>query len=116
MFAHEDNAIYERVLKSVVGMAFLGTPHRGSNVADLGSVVGKIINTFLATTSAGLETRTIRTDLLDYLKYDSRALHDLNNSVRNRLTGLMIISFYESEVQPPFSSVSIITKALGPGD
>ena len=115
MFAHEDDAVYGRLLRSVAGVVFLGTPHKGSNAANLGSVIGRIINVFLATASSGLQTRTIRTDLLDYLKNDSQALQALSISVRNRLADLMIISFYESEVLPPFSSVSIGCRDQCPG-
>ncbi|KXX73339.1 Ankyrin repeat domain-containing protein 50 [Madurella mycetomatis] len=103
IFAHEDNGVYGRLLKSVAGVVFLGTPHKGSNAATLGTLVGRIVNTFVAATSAGFQTRLIRTDLLDYLSYDSKHLQDLGVSVRNRLADLAVVSFYESEAQYPLS-------------
>ena len=103
VFAHEDEATYGALLKSVTGVIFLGTPHRGSNAATLGTVVGGIVNTFVP----GFPTKTVRTDLLDYLKEGSRQLHDLATSARNRLANLTVISFYESEAQYPMSLVSI---------
>ena len=105
MFAHEDDVLYGKVLKSVVGAVFLGTPHNGSDVANLGSIVGRILNTCITTATVGTQQRAIRTDLLDYLKYDSKALQDLAISVRNRLHGLAIVSFYESETHRPLPSL-----------
>jgi hypothetical protein len=93
---------------------FLGTPHKGSNAATLGTLVGRIVNTFVAATSAGLQTRATRTDLLDYLSYDSKHLQDLAVSVRNRLADLTVISFYESEAQYPLSVVSLETVTWQP--
>ena len=87
------------MLKSVTGVIFLGTPHRGSSIATLGSVVGTIVNL------PGLPAKAVRTDLLDYLKPGSRYLQDLAISVRNRLAGLTVVSFYESEMQYPLASV-----------
>jgi len=97
--------IYGETLKSIAGVIFLGTPHRGSDVANLGSIVGRILNTCITATSAGMQTRAIKTDTLDYLKPDSKELQSLANSVRNRLFNLKVISFYENAKQPPFSLV-----------
>jgi ankyrin repeat domain-containing protein 50 len=99
VFAHEDDATYGGVLKTVTGVVFLGTPHRGSSAATLGSVVGTIVNL------PGLPAKAVRTDLLDYLKPGSRQLQDLAVSVRNRLADLTVVSFYESEMQYPLPSV-----------
>jgi len=99
VLAHEDDSTYGGVLKCVTGVIFLGTPHRGSRIAALGSVVGTIVNL------PGLPAKAVRTDLLDYLKPGSRHLQDLAISVRNRLAGLTVVSFYESEVQHPLASV-----------
>ncbi|KAK0611365.1 Alpha/Beta hydrolase protein [Immersiella caudata] len=101
VFAHEDDATYGGVLKSVTGVVFLGTPHRGSSAATLGSVVGTIVNL------PGLPAKSVRTDLLDYLKPGSRQLQDLAISVRNRLANLTVVSFYESEAQYPLPSVIV---------
>jgi hypothetical protein len=101
VIAHEDNVTYGGVLQSVKGVIFLGTPHRGSSVATLGGVVGTIVNL------PGLATKTVRTDLLDYLRPESRHLQDLAISVRNRLADLTVVSFYESEAQYPLPSVIV---------
>lgn len=107
IFAHEDGATYGEVLKSVAGVIFLGTPHRGSSVASLGSVVGAIIN------FPGVPVKAVRTDLLDYLKLGSRHLQDLAISVRNRLADLAVVSFYETEAQSPLPSVVSTQNTIG---
>lgn len=107
VFAHEDDGTYGEVLKSFAGVIFLGTPHRGSSVSSLGSVVGAIVN------FPGLPVKPVRTDLLDYLRLGSRHLQDLAVSVRNRLADLAVVSFYESEAQYPLPSVVSIVNIIG---
>jgi hypothetical protein len=72
---------------------FLATPHRGSNAANLASICGSIVNSFA---SAGLGPKTVRTDLLKTLIYDSDTLQDLTMSARNRLGNVHVVSFYET--------------------
>jgi hypothetical protein len=86
-------------------MAFLGTPHGGSSVADAASVLGTIINTFTATASAGMRQRPTRSDLLAQIGADSKLLLGLGTAARNRLDNLSIVSFYESYATPPLSSL-----------
>ncbi|KAF4459721.1 ankyrin repeat-containing [Fusarium albosuccineum] len=100
VIAHEDDNLYGEVLKSVIGVAFLATPHRGSTAANLASVFGTIVSTFRAT----------RTDLLNHLIYDSDALQDLNTSARNRLGNISVVSCYEDKPTPPLSSL-IVSRA-----
>ncbi|KAH6849841.1 hypothetical protein B0I37DRAFT_370018 [Chaetomium sp. MPI-CAGE-AT-0009] len=109
VIAHEDNSdpTNQRLLQSVIGIVFLGTPHQGSATANLGSLAGTIINTFLKAASAGSQTKTIRTDLLRHLESDSKALQDLADSVRNRLGSLQIVSFYETEPESSWPSVIV---------
>jgi hypothetical protein len=116
VIAHEDSSdpANQRLLQSVTGIVFLGTPHRGSGTANLGNLVGTMVNTFLKAASAGLQTKTIRTDLLRHLESDSKALQELTDSVRNRLGGIQIVSFYETEPESLWSSVSHIDVSPGP--
>lgn len=117
MTAHEDNTDpdNQRVLQSVAGIVFLGTPHRGSGTASLGNVVGTVVNGLIRSTSVGLQGRTIRTDLLRHLESDSKALQELTESVRHRLADIQIVSFYETEPEPFMSSVVVdkISATLG---
>lgn len=80
---------------------FLGTPHRGSNLATIGSIVGKIINIG----NLGLGGAIVKTNLLDSISYDSRSLQDLEVSVRNRLHDLAVVSFYETQTMPKLSTL-----------
>ncbi|KAH6649379.1 hypothetical protein F5144DRAFT_634706 [Chaetomium tenue] len=107
--AHEDNSdpANQRLLQSVTGIVFFGTPHRGSDTAKLGTLVGTMINTFLKAASAGLQTKAIRTDLLRHLESDSKALQELADSVRDRLGSLQIVSFYETEPESSWPSVIV---------
>ncbi|KAI0598549.1 hypothetical protein F4775DRAFT_592269 [Biscogniauxia sp. FL1348] len=107
VFAHEDDTNYGALLKSVIGITFLGTPHRGSHVANLGSIVGSIVNCFMLTTSTGGQSAMVRTDLLNHLNYDSSVLQDLFLSSRNRLQNMAVVSFYETEPTPPLSSLIV---------
>lgn len=90
MYAHEDDMA---LLKSIEGVIFLGTPHRGSDVANIGVIAGRVLNACAMATSVGLQNRIVRRDLLDNLSFDSKALQDLSVSVRNRLLSMEIVSF-----------------------
>lgn len=91
------------VLASIAGVVFCGTPHGGSDLASTGAIVGRVINACAMAASAGLQNRVIRSDLLDTLSYDSKALHDLSLSVRNRLLHMQVVSFYETRPLFPFN-------------
>ncbi|EXK26983.1 hypothetical protein FOMG_16422 [Fusarium oxysporum f. sp. melonis 26406] len=108
--AHENDDLYGDVLKSVRGVVFLATPHRGSNAANLASICGSIVNSFA---SAGLGPKTVRTDLLKTLIYDSDTLQDLTMSARNRLGNIHVVSFYETLPLPmgPLSSSLVVSPA-----
>jgi hypothetical protein len=92
-------------LQSIVGVVFLATPHRGSQSANLGNIVGTIIHTFRTTVTAGLEPKSIRTDLLQTLVYDNDALEDLSMSARSRLGNIAVVSCYENEPMAPSPSL-----------
>ncbi|PTB38647.1 hypothetical protein M441DRAFT_145727 [Trichoderma asperellum CBS 433.97] len=100
VIAHQDDNLYGDVLKSVIGVAFLATPHRGSSVASLGSVFGTIINAFMG-------PRAVRTDLLNHLIYDSDALQKLSTSARNLLGNISVVSCYENNPAAPLSTLVV---------
>jgi hypothetical protein len=91
------------VLRSIRGVIFLGTPQRGSGVANIGAIAGRVINACAMAASAGLQNQIVRRDLLDNLSFDSKALQDLSLSVRNRLLDMQVVSFYETEPLSPFN-------------
>lgn len=91
------------MLKSIIGVAFLATPHRGSDVAKFGHVIGTIVNAFTATATSGARSRVVRADLLDHLKFHSDELHDLNEDARGRLQSLAVVSCHELYPTSPLS-------------
>ncbi|KAI1034523.1 hypothetical protein LB504_004349 [Fusarium proliferatum] len=101
--AYKNDNLYRDILKSIQGVVFLATPHRGSNTVNLASICGLIVNSFA---SARLGPKTVRTDLLKTLIYNSNTLQDLTMSARNRLGNIHVVSFYETLPLPmgPLSS------------
>ncbi|KAB5580049.1 hypothetical protein GE09DRAFT_904211, partial [Coniochaeta sp. 2T2.1] len=108
VIAHEDNLIYGELLTSVAGVVFMGTPHRGSGVANAGNFVGRVVN-MCHFASLPLQGKAIRTDLLENLSYDAKPLLDLAISVRNRLQNLKVASCYETEALHPFDFLVVTT-------
>lgn len=105
LYAHEDAEGYGRILQSTLGVVFLATPHRGSDIANLANIFFTIANTCQAVTTVGLRPIAARTELLEYLTRNSKALQDLITSVRHSLQSLSIVTFYESRFMPPLSSL-----------
>ncbi|KAL9618613.1 MAG: hypothetical protein Q9160_006724 [Pyrenula sp. 1 TL-2023] len=71
-------------------MVFLGTPHHGSNLANL-------LNKLLAASMIGPSPKQYITDLAE----DSPAIEDLNEQFRNVSGDLKIASFYETRYMFP---------------
>ncbi|KAM0247349.1 hypothetical protein ACHAQJ_009883 [Trichoderma viride] len=104
VLAHQEDELYGKVLKSVLGVAFLGTPHRGSDIASFGNVMGTIINAFA---TAGARPRAVRSDLLEHLSSHSNELQDLIMAARGRLQNLAVVSFHELNPTSPLSSLIV---------
>jgi hypothetical protein len=105
VLAHEDNHRYADILYATSAIVFFGTPHRGSKGADIGKVVGRVVNTCLRASQTARLAGTIRDDLLVTLGSNSQALSDLAVSSRNRLRDLGIVTFYETETMPGLSEL-----------
>ena len=99
MIAHEDDVFGGAISESVIGIVFLGTPHRGSNLANLASVIGNILNV----NSIAMRPAVMKTSDLKLLTNNSGPLLDLALSVRHRLQNIMVVSFYETEPTPPLN-------------
>ena len=76
---------FKNVISSVSAMVFLGTPHRGSNLA-------KLLNKLLAASTIGPSPKQYVADLAE----DSPAIEDLNDQFRNVPTEIGLTSFYET--------------------
>jgi hypothetical protein len=105
VLAHEDNHLYGDILSATSGIVFFGTPHRGSKGADIGKVVGRVVNACLRASQAARLAGSIREDLLATLGSNSQVLSDLAISSRNRLKNLEVVTFYETECMPGLSEL-----------
>ena len=98
--AHEDDDDYGAILSATLGIVFFGTPHRGSEGADVGKAVATIANMFLRATQATRIVGSIRGDLLTTLGSNSQVLSDLTVSFRKRLKNLGIVTVVETQIMP----------------
>jgi hypothetical protein len=88
---------YHQITQNTVAIAFLGTPHRGADLADTLKILLNI--TFS-------ESRFVK-DLLP----DSQSIKEINDAFADRSKGLQLASFYES-IGRAFSQVFILCRPL----
>ncbi|KAF2012750.1 hypothetical protein BU24DRAFT_395880 [Aaosphaeria arxii CBS 175.79] len=111
VLAHEDDRLYGDILSAASAIVFFGTPHRGSATADIGKIVGKIVNVCLRASQTTRIAGSIRDDLLTTLGSNSQALGDLATSSRNRLRNMDIVTFHETETMPGLSELVVDQKS-----
>ena len=87
ILAHERQNIYGIVGQSVAGVVFLGTPHRGSDLAFWGAVFSRIADFAVF--------GRMRTDLLQSLNEKSKELGDICSQFVERGIPLQIFTIYE---------------------
>ncbi|KAJ4318511.1 hypothetical protein N0V84_006838 [Fusarium piperis] len=104
IMAHMNDKLYGTILKSTTGIAFFGTPHRGSKTASTGRILSRIVN-------AASLSKTIRSDLLQTLEIPSQSLNEISRLSSQILSGISIISFYE---QKPLSSTGSLSLLESP--
>ena len=85
--AHERESRYGALLQATSGVIFMGTPHRGADIAYWGKVLGKLANLPLM--------GSIRTELLKELQPKSVTLGEICSQFVERGSKLQIYSFYE---------------------
>lgn len=79
---------------------FLGTPHRGSQTADLGSVISDVVNVAAKLGSLGLAKKPLQVGILNELRVGSKALRELHETFVKRASHpsqLPICSFIETQ-------------------
>lgn len=81
---------YGSIVESASGIAFFGTPHRGSRTASPALILARIFN---AASMAG----NVRSDLIKTLETQSPLLDTLSRMSREILAGLSVVSFYEQK-------------------
>ncbi|OCL11199.1 hypothetical protein AOQ84DRAFT_437835 [Glonium stellatum] len=87
VIAHERSERYSAISKDTYGVMFMGTPHRGSDMAFWGTVFGKMADV--------LTLGSIRTQLLQDLQLKSTCLGDICTQFLERAQSLRIFTFYE---------------------
>lgn len=88
--AHETERYRESLLERVIGVAFFGTPHRGSSLAHWASMLSGILKTCLLGTSTNFQ-------LTKSLERKSKTLEGISKSFIERGKDMQIYSFYETE-------------------
>jgi ankyrin repeat domain-containing protein 50 len=94
IIAHEDDH-FAPVLQATGAIMFMGTPHRGSQLATALSQLAKITNFWLHASYASAIAGSMRTDLIDALSRDSAKLDEINESFKQRAKTMTILSCYE---------------------
>ena len=100
ILAHSKD-IYRRVWLNCKGVVFMGTPHRGSEVAELGTVFLQIARSSMNMTLTRLFKGGVRADLVKILQPNSPLLVAIADEfLKIPLHGLRIKTFYETEAHP----------------
>lgn len=76
---------YESIIKSISGIVFLATPHRGTNLAEL---LDRILKSTIVSSSK---------QYVSELAKNSYTLQKLNEQFRHIAPRLDIVSFYETQ-------------------
>ena len=87
---------YEAIMKNTIGIIFFGTPHRGADIADYGSILANI---------ASSVTNRPTSQLLTNLRANSDALSQLTSNFKHQMPRLKIVSFYETKPIKHLSSL-----------
>ncbi|EXA32954.1 hypothetical protein FOVG_15926 [Fusarium oxysporum f. sp. pisi HDV247] len=100
IMAHNGSAVYGPILKATTGIVFLGTPHRGSDLASWGFLLSNLVSI----TSIG---KNIRKELLRSLSKDSDTLAEISRQFLQRAKSLKIMSFIEQQVESPLTTLVV---------
>jgi hypothetical protein len=73
---------------------FMGTPHRGSDIAATAARLAELANIGLTIPGASFLVNPVRTDLLKALERESPTLGGIHDSFRHLAKKLIIISCY----------------------
>ena len=96
IYAHNHSSHYKTLLDQVRGIVFIGTPHRGSDVAYWAGFLARALHALQFSTSTN-------NSLLPTLERNSKQLSDVSQQFIERGTGLQIRTFYEKEKLPYMS-------------
>ncbi|KAL2816120.1 hypothetical protein BJX63DRAFT_430412 [Aspergillus granulosus] len=91
-------AIYDSIRTATYGIAFFGTPHRGSHLAKMGETVAKAVRAFL---------RTPNNTFINALKENDLYANELSANFQQLLEDYQYINFYETL---PLRSLGLIVE------
>ena len=102
--SHVD-ARFQTIKERTVGIAFFGTPHRGSAKASYGKVLASVATTVMHRPSS---------KLIDALQSKGDTLQRLNSDFRFQLVNYQILTFYETRAMSVFSKPASLTQISSP--
>jgi hypothetical protein len=83
LIAAHNNAKYSQINKNTIGIAFLGTPHRGADLAKM--------------LKALLDVSFSETPFVEDLTPQSQIIKEINDAFGDRAETLQLASFWESK-------------------
>ena len=98
--AHIDTR-FETIKERTIGIAFFGTPHRGSDKASYGKVLASVAATVMHRPGS---------KIIDALRSNSDTLQRLNSDFRSQLVNYRILTFYETRAMSIFSRPASLTQ------
>lgn len=115
--AQERSNLYGELLSKIHGIVFLGTPHRGSDVAYWASFPAKLLKALQLGTGTN-------TGYLKALTRNSEEFSCISQQWVERSRGLVIRTFFETDMlhgvlvrpfacQPPFISAKVLIMDVG---
>lgn len=91
---------YESIRRSTRAIAFFGTPHRGGEHAELGSILASI---------AHLVTGSVKNNFMETLQKNSTGAADIHELFKEQAQEYRIVSFYETLPIKPVGLVSCLS-------
>src|SRR5271170_1866417 len=91
--AYNDRS-YLNIVENAKAILFLGTPHRGADLASL-------LSNLLAVTFT-------QRNFVDHLRANSEMIQEINDAFRDRSQSLELLSYYESEAMRAAGVSSIV--------
>ncbi|KAI0203059.1 hypothetical protein F4808DRAFT_458281 [Astrocystis sublimbata] len=96
ILANEDKRRYGDILSSTIGITFMGTPHNGSELANWLSFFTNVIKFIPG-------VNVLRRESIQDLESQSPILNEISKSFLPRCDDLSIMSFIETESEPPLT-------------
>ncbi len=87
VIAHERGDRYGDILNAIKGILFMGTPHRGAEIAYWGEILGKLANIPLI--------GSMKINLLDDLQPKSKTLGEICSQFVERGKQIQIFTYFE---------------------